>query len=309
MDDIVFSVGLASDYKIGGHDDDAYRESKLQQIVSIIECQPWKEDGSNQLHSYMFRLLEARSDMTGLYGVAIRPHGYRIFWADASGIVASDQYTWDDLIPLVSYAYSLYVPPPGHYLRDSSIKLSPESLVKGEALNPKSKPFLSGRSVVGNSWGRRTHVFQHVNSDGEIITLKDANHVSGRINKHELPKQIHEHGTFRVPPFEVPDTETAQPAMGSFIRDFIRTKTRVLMGHSGEEIEKTETVLDILMATYDANEGTYQHSSKGEQQCDRSLLHWQFIEALSTRGVYSTGTSAHSLCSCIQSFTLIQTAN
>lgn len=273
MDDIVFSVGLASDYKIGGHDDDAYRESKLQQIVSIIECQPWKEDGSNQLHSYMFRLLEARSDMPGLYGVAIRPHGYRIFWAEASGIVASDQYKWDDLIPLVSYAYSLYVPPPGHYLRDSSIKLSPESPVKGEALNPKSKPFLSGRSVVGNSWGRRTHVFQHVNSDGEFITLKDAYRTSGRINEHELLKQIHEHGTFRTLRFEIPDIETTHPLTGSFIRESIRTKKRVLKGRFGEEFEFAETVLDILMATYNVNEGACCYSSNGEQQRDRDLLH------------------------------------
>lgn len=277
--DIVVVRGPASDYQRKEPDSDVYHKVKFHQIVSIIECKPWKENGSGQSASYSFQLLEARPDMPGVYGLALRPRGYIILWSDASGIIGSDEYPWDNLIPLASYVYSLYVPPPDHHLWDPSITVAPDppfegkapasvssSKLKGTTDMPlwmvhglRTEPLLFQRFAAGNPWGRRSDVFQHIDSDGNIYMVKDAYHASGRFNEHDVLDKIHEHGIFpgvvRILPCKVPEIKTAQPVTGPYDEESIRTKTRVFMGSFGEAFEKALTVLDVLKATYDVNEG------------------------------------------------------
>ena len=92
------------------------------------------------------------------------------------------------------------------------------------------------------------------------MMMKDAYwDTNRRYNELECLKMIHEDGIFpgvvRILPCEVPDIKTAQRATGSFVREPEKVKTRMLMASYGVGFEQAETVLDLLMATYDINEG------------------------------------------------------
>ncbi|KAJ3478142.1 hypothetical protein NLI96_g9971 [Meripilus lineatus] len=284
--DIVVAVGPASRYEVAPGCD--YPDVKFHEIISLIECKPMEEKEDNQVDDYLFELLEARPDMPGVFGLALLPHGYEILWSDASGVIGSGEYRWEDLVPLASYVFSLYVPPPGHHLWDTTLKpsLKPCSSTQDEddsSPNPTTEQHaahkmprkleslswdLMGRDgghltfercVIGDPWGRRTDIYQHVGEDGQIMMMKDAYwDTNRRYNELECLKMIHKDGIFpgvvRILPCEVPDIKTAQRATGSFVREPEKVKTRMLMASYGVGFEQAETVLDLLMATYDINE-------------------------------------------------------
>ena len=202
-----------------------------------------------------------------------RPTNYQILWTDASGVIASPQYGWDELVPISRYVYSLYKPPDTHVLRDDTILPPPNLLNKTEPLRWSIKGegstiFRNCTSLfVGSSWGRRTNVW-HNTEDGNVVVIKDAyRDTSRRFKEDKLLKKIHSHGIFpgvvRLLSTTIPYTPfktviiPASPQVP--IERPEREKLRLFLGSYGEEFRAAKTVRDILMATYDALESGQFH--------------------------------------------------
>ena len=266
--DLVVVPGLVTGYTpVAGTTH--YSNILYHRVFSIVECKPIGGNGAAQTARYCFRLMLARPDMPGLYGLWARPQGYQVIWSDASGAIASLETPWDDLNLLRAYVYSLYCPPATHFLRDPYVhtpRLLPETASKGACWTIECPNHTYHYSdcetlIIGDPWNRRTQVWKHTDEEGTVV-IKDSYRDNERRFKEEaLLDKIHgDTGIYpgvvrKLHGGSVPDITTARRATSKLTPE--RTKARLVMGSFGEELCKAETVREILMVVYDVLESMH----------------------------------------------------
>lgn len=244
---------------------------------SLVEMQVPSDEGIHLAISYAWYVLEASPNTCGLYVLSACPQDYRIAWVDASGPVTSPPFKWDNLEPLVRYLYSHYAPPESHFIHDYSV--SPQRLYNSPQPSPWSVSFLGSTytdctiAFWSDAWGRRTTVFKQVSEDGTAICIKDAYRDNERrFREKAVLEDLHRDGIVPgvvrvldaadVPAVTrggVPITTADVPdKRGRVVK---RTKTRLVMGSSGEPLRYAKTLGDLLKAIYDTVEGAFSDSA------------------------------------------------
>jgi hypothetical protein len=115
---------------------------------------------------------------TGVYS----PRQYRILWSDPSGLYSSDNLQWDNLMPLISYVFSLYQPPQHHIKLDNTITLDARRNVM---LSPRWTVQFQGETYpecrvifVTSPWMRQTWIASSCSADRQRI-IKDQYQITG----------------------------------------------------------------------------------------------------------------------------------
>lgn len=99
-------------------------------LISFAEVKP-KADARWQACAYAHHIPEARPDLLGMLFLTITQQKFRIYWMDASVIISSPTYNWDDthsLGVLYNYVFTLHRPLRG--------------LPQSHASNQKASPFV-----------------------------------------------------------------------------------------------------------------------------------------------------------------------
>lgn len=250
-------------------DHTVHREIPFFKVHSLVTCALFEEEWLSQTSEDAFRLLQARPDMPGVYSVWASAKGYQVLWSDASGTVASEVNQWDDLTLLAAFVYSLYCPPPTHFLVDPSItpdqkfnlNYPPFWTIKGH----KKRPYTGCESLCSRSaCGRRTNVWKYEDGCCGVVVIKDSYRDNSWLCKERgILEHIHKDGIYPgvVRLLQIanygPEITTAKPVTNSYQRLPQRTKMRLVMGSCGEPLRKAETVKDILMTIYDVLESVY----------------------------------------------------
>ena len=241
---------------------DDYHKVSYCKVVSLIQCQPERQDGHPQETRYMKLHMKARPDMPGVYGLWACRQYYPVFWSDASGMIASAHSSWDDCELLAAYVYSLYHPPKGHILFDTTITAAdevPENLdrarwtIKGY----RNEDYADCEWIfVGSPWGRRTNVWKHEGREGPTV-IKDAYRDNRRrYEEHLLLNKVHHKGIFPGVVRTMKRPKTFPKIITAAKPDERRTKTRLIMGSYGESLLRAKSVKDLLMAVYDIVESS-----------------------------------------------------
>lgn len=234
-------------------------ETPRTHAISLVQCNPQSEDRYQETAISAYNLLEARPDLAGIYALWANSDRYQILWVDASGVIASDVFEWDDLVPLQRYIWSLYAPPKSHHLFDPSFRRESRDLWTIH-INEANIFRDLARIFSGTVWGRRTNVFTPADVSPEsVLVIKD----SWRDQEHYYQEDhaleaIHKNGIFPgVVRLLMPAEEsmpqriaTVPAAEGSEEREE-RVKSRLVMGSTGTCLLRARSVLDILMAVFD----------------------------------------------------------
>lgn len=262
-----------------------YWSIPYQMVRTAIEMKDEKTDGIHQAISYVPFIFEASPHISGMYVLAARPQYYQLAWVDATGATASLRFDWTNLGPLAQYLYSLYVPPSRHYFLDPTLEFvsstgDERDLFKKRKIDEVEPP-VEWNVTVGDRkyercalkvWqygqGRRTTLFQHTSAEGEKTMIKDAYRDEGRrFKEKDLVKQIHREGTVpgvvrilnavdvKAGPLDSDTFLTTAGGMTAAAHVVHRTKTRLVMGSSGDRLHKAKTVGDLVKAIYDVVEG------------------------------------------------------
>ena len=85
--------------------------------------------------------------------LSVKPDYYQILFSEPSGTFASVRFPWDNLDPLASFFYTIYVPPLSHFYRGETIMRKAVMSYAGATAD--------GKMIcdLGDAWGRRTTVF------------------------------------------------------------------------------------------------------------------------------------------------------
>ena len=275
---------------------DDYHKVSYCKVVSLIQCQPERQDGHPQETRYMKLHMKARPDMPGVYGLWACRQYYQVLWSDASGMIASAHSSWDDCELLAAYVYSLYDPPDNHMLFDSTIIASDELPEKSDKARWTIKGHLKEAYLDcewifnGSAWGRRTNVWKHeIEGKGPVVVKDSYQDNRRRYMEKKLINKIHSKGIF---PGVVRTLKAAEQRLvittASRTKEH-RTKTRLIMGSYGESLLRAKTVKDLLMAIYDIVESssfTLSYSRANDNSQAQSIANWSWIHR------FSTGTSA-----------------
>lgn len=252
---------------------------------TLVEMKLDDKNGFHQALSYCPYILEAGPHLVGLYVLSAKPQHYQIGWYDASGSVGSKRFAWNNLEPLVSYLYSLYVPPKNHILFDRT--LAPHArgeqdltrLLNGESVNDTEPSVEWNITTCGQVYdpctvavwtagqGRRTMVFQKLEEDGARIIIKDAyRDQARRFKENDLLHYIHKDGIVPGVARLLDSEDVRDPVTGERVRTsgavtyygqvVQRYKTRLVLGSYGEQLLRAKTLGDLIKAIYDTVEGT-----------------------------------------------------
>ncbi|KAJ8486907.1 hypothetical protein ONZ45_g14509 [Pleurotus djamor] len=97
-------------------------------IVSAGELKRAKDNskGPKQCMTYLGLASQALPHRVSLLGFSLSPRGYNLHWSSPSGVDCSEEYDWENLTPLLEFAYTLYCPPKAklHQIFDNTISLS-----------------------------------------------------------------------------------------------------------------------------------------------------------------------------------------
>ena len=256
-------------------------------VRTAVEMKPPREDGRAQAISYAWYIFEACPHVVGMYVLSTRPQYYQVIWADAAGAVSSPRYGWENLIPLVSYVYSLYSPPKGHYLLDSTIeprvspggdlikallhKVGPEKPQLKWNVTVNSRVYEDCRLIVwSGGFGRRTTVFQTEpkNATEPCLVIKDMyRDEARRFSEKQIIDLIHSDGIVPGVVRLVAHEEVKSSVHGGEATPIRtvgtvmhqgklahRVRTRLLLGSSGEPLSRAKSLGDLLKAIYDTVE-------------------------------------------------------
>ncbi|KAJ8469466.1 hypothetical protein ONZ45_g16877 [Pleurotus djamor] len=85
-----------------------------------------KKKGPKQCMTYLGIASQALPHRVSLLGHSIWSGGYTLHWSSPSGVDCSNEFDWDELQPLLEYAYTLYQPPADklHLFFDETVTLS-----------------------------------------------------------------------------------------------------------------------------------------------------------------------------------------
>ena len=226
------------------------------------------------------QLLEARLDLVGVYGLATNAEEYSISWSDASGTVSSPPISWENLVPLVRYVYTLCFPRGGHHIRDPTI-ISPTRRVppKGTEEEPHWTIVSSDDKAYENchqfytagGWGRRATVYMNSNPGDarDFAVIKDTSQdVQRQFQEADLLRHIHSNGDFpgvvRVITSGLVTGKNSSSISTPYpitIRATHRKKNRLVIGSRSSKLDKAKSVKDILKAVFDGVEGTHYLSN------------------------------------------------
>lgn len=226
---------------------------------------------ASQLSDYVLQHLRARPDHPGVYGLTMHPEGFSILYGDTSGPYFSEDFAWDKLDILAVYVLSIYDPPEGHMLRDSTIRWD-----SSDPTDPLSAPlwtvtvgeetFARGELVFcGDPWGRRTTIFKCLWPDtGFCVVIKDYyRQLTRRFDEGTLVNGLHAEGF--VPGVvrfaSVEDMLDGDDPLTSGEGTEKRTRRRYLMTDTGVELLKAKSVNDLLKVVYDVLEGVLDYLS------------------------------------------------
>ena len=175
------------------------------------------------------------------------------------------------MTPLASYVGSLYDPPEGHLLFDTSVTREIRVKEGGSQsttwlVKDRHRNIYSGCRTVftGTPWGRRTYVWNHTDKQGRVVVIKDAFPALERSRiELDLLRYVHRNGIlpgvvrlmFGDDQAPFPPLKTIQFTDESRSSSNDRVKTRLFMGSSGRSIWEARTVRDVLMAIFDVLEG------------------------------------------------------
>lgn len=243
-----------------------------------------RKEGPRQSGAYLAFANQCRPDLVGMYGLSISPVGYIIQYSCPAGIQTSEVFPWSDLVPLVSYVYTLYVPHPDFATRDPSVTLADN----GDTLGPPAWNIRDGDKVyencvvktVGDPWHRMTWVAKVGDTP---ITIKDSyRDVHGSFREGEIYDILHKEGP--APGFlRVKKEYEVQCARGHPITVTVdrttRIKTRLIMHTYGQPISKCESLIDFLKCMYDILEGELCITSPiGLVLTDLAAHRWAVLE-------------------------------
>ncbi len=259
----VYEVNIFEDNKAS---DGVYKGVPHHRVEAIVEAKSEKLGGGRrQAMTYAYRHHQARPDRPGFYVLVIKPQWYQVLYSDPTGVFASPQTSWTDTDLLVAYLYSHYHPPDRHFIWDDTIRWS-EPL--GPCLSPSwditcdGKVYKNGRFVFfGEPWGRLTTAFNIEDPDGKRVIIKDSYRGTGRRFKEEdILDHIHAEGDF-LGVVRLKVHETVMAGDGNLVFDLRgeeekRTRERWVFLDTGSRFLEARSVQDLLMAVYDALEGT-----------------------------------------------------
>ena len=256
-------------------------------VRTAVAVKTTTADGIAQAILYASYVFEACPHIVGMYMLSTQPQYYQITWVDAAGPISSPRFKWSDLTPLVSYIYSLYIPPKGHHLLDSTIKPRIpfcDDLTKGLVHSKGDKKQELRWNIIVNSHvyencrvlvssggvGRRTTVFQTEPKDaGEPrLVIKDMyRDEARRFSEKQILDLIHSGGIVPgvvrlVAHEEVKssvhgDEATPIRTIGNAMHQgkaVHRVRTRLVLGSSGERLSRARRLGDLLKAIYDTVE-------------------------------------------------------
>ncbi|KAJ8487443.1 hypothetical protein ONZ45_g14330 [Pleurotus djamor] len=194
-----------------------------------------------------------------LLGFFILKSGYTLHWSNPSGVEYSEEFTWDNLIPLLEYAYTLYIPPKDklHMFYDNTITLSPDLPLKdaprwdvevGEVVYRRCEV-----KAVGQPWDRMSWISK--SEDGFII--KDQHRCDDyTFTEGELYDTLHKAGYALG--FADMVSYTPVKSHGKLIQTSAnnrsRTKIRIVLATSGDPIQQCKTLVSFLRVMYDVLE-------------------------------------------------------
>ncbi|KAI0772854.1 hypothetical protein BD413DRAFT_35975 [Trametes elegans] len=246
------------------HHDGSYREVPYHRVETIVEAKAiYGSDATPQVARYCYNALQARPDRPSFYGFSVKPQCFQIVFASPMGLFESEDLTWDNLSLLCAYIYSLYIPPDGHILHDTTIRFE-ERTDLGPPTWMISTPQGTYRRAeivfVGHPWGRGTIVLRVVSPDGVVVMIKEYFSDSDRrYEEGELLDYIHENG-FVPGTVRRRSVETVQSPNGGDLvfrsEDGmkVRRKRRLVLIDVGEDLRDAKSVNDLLMTMYDALE-------------------------------------------------------
>jgi hypothetical protein len=246
--------------EVSGHQ--RYSAMPWHLSVSTGELKPGNlaVDGASQSTAYAGLLNQARPDKLGVYAFAMSPSKYRILWSDASGLASSEDMEWDNILPLISYIYSLYRPRRDHPEFDTSITLVPNDNL---ALPPRWTVTFQGVIYpncrvlfVGPMWTRQSWIAVS-GGDNPGHVIKDQYHAVGRRFQEGKLFDILQEGLNGkpAPGFVYVQCHGDVPGIHTPIEATRRQRVRMVMSTLGDAITECPTVFQFLKAMYDALEG------------------------------------------------------
>ena len=236
----------------------AYHDIPWHYCETVLE----EKSSSNpayQAATCLYYLLQARPDKPGAYGLAVRRQSYQMVWSDASSIIGSEPFLWTNPDPLLTFMFSLYVPPEGHFTNDPTIRLEAS---RGDKpvwnITVKDTEYCNcSLHAVASPWGRRTCVYTSLQNNQSIVikdiyrddkrryneaTLIEAMHADGIIPSIV---QVCGHETIKLSDLEIKTAPGGTPRM----------KKRIIMSSTSKSLRKCKSVRDLLMAMFDTIEG------------------------------------------------------
>ncbi|KDQ32500.1 hypothetical protein PLEOSDRAFT_153815 [Pleurotus ostreatus PC15] len=282
-------VGLLEAISLLLDEDDTARIPWHHILTIIEEGKADRKDAPRQSVPYLASANQARPDLVGMYGVAISPVGYIIQYSCPAGLQTSEEFPWSDLVPLVSYVYTLYVPHPDFATRDPSVTLADT----GDVLGPPAWNIRDGDKVyekcvvrvVGDPWHRMTWVAKVGDTP---ITIKDSyRDVRSSFREGELYDILHKEGP--APGFlRVKKEYEVQWKRGCPITVTVdsttRIKTRLIMHTWGESLRKCTSLVDLLKCMYDILEA-HRWAVMERNIIHRDISHGNiFVQAKDSKG-------------------------
>lgn len=226
------------------------------------------DDGREQVVSYIYRNHQARPDRLCIFALYFRPDFYQLVFSNPLGTVASPTITYDNLLPLCQYIYSLYLPPDDIYLVDKTLKWhrpvgKDTSVLPTWSVKFQGQWYTGGEFVfIGSPWTRFTKVmrFKSPEEPGTVIMKEQFRGDRRRFKEEDILQHIHLDGdvpgVVRLQGYEeVHASEETQDAM-KFTRDGEQcTKIRMFFDDDGDPLESATSVNQLLKAVFDALEG------------------------------------------------------
>ncbi|KAJ8501525.1 hypothetical protein ONZ45_g12111 [Pleurotus djamor] len=218
-----------------------------------------KAKGAGQCADYLGLANQALPNRVGILGVALSAAGYTLHWSTASGLESSEEFAWSDIMPLLEYAYTLYVPKDRHLHYDDTVTLS-----GGLALDePPKWDIVTHTTVykcctvkmVGEPWHRMSWIA--VTSDAQPFIIKDQYRSDDfTFTEGELYDTLHKAGFALgfadcVEYFEV-ESHNKVITVGSDEQS--RTKTRIILATSGSPLASVDGLHSLCKVMYDATE-------------------------------------------------------
>ncbi|KAK0457673.1 uncharacterized protein EV420DRAFT_472252 [Desarmillaria tabescens] len=250
-----------------------YHRVPWHKTRSVGEVKPSTNDSKKgrQIMSYAASHNLARPDRPGCLVVSVSPRGYQIAWSDPSGGHISETIGWDDKKGefLLSFVYSLYIPPASCAVADSTITLvdPTTSLTPLWNINFKGKLYKEcSISFVGEAHSRQTMIFRH-EADGCVRIIKDQYpHKRRRFKEPDLYEKLD--GTAGW--VTVIESGDVGVVVGS--GESAREKKRLIMSSGGDALNKVKSVKTFLMSMYDILEA-HRYAVMKKQVMHRDMSH------------------------------------